>query len=271
MKSPTPPRFILLVTLLLGLGWTAACTSQQLSPTLTLPALVTATRTPIPPTSTFPPSPTATSTPTPLPSPTPTQTATLPTRVEIEGVPGQSQRYALSCEANAATQLAAYFGLPLSQRDFQSALPLSDNPETGFVGQVEGAWGQVPPNAYGVHAAPVAKLLRDYGLNAQAHEHFSIQKIRHEIAAGRPVVVWVIGGVRAGRPMAYTAADGSILTVAPYQHTVVVTGYGPDYLTFLDGNQTYFRSIQQFADSWKVLGNMAITVADPPLLSDPEP
>ena len=218
------------------------------------------------------PAPTASQTSFPSatnsPSPTFTPVPTLPVKAVIEGIQGSYQQYALSCEANAAAQLARFFGLALTQREFQEALPLSKNPETGFVGQVEGDWGAVPPASYGVHAPPVAALLREYGLNARAQSGLSMEDIRQEIAAGRPVMVWVIGGVRTGRPVLFTAPDGSVVTVAAYQHTVLVIGYGPDYFTILDGKQEYHRSINQFSESWKVLGNMAVTVAAPVLLPE---
>ena len=218
------------------------------------------------------PNPTASQTSFPSatnsPGPTKTPAPTLPAKAVIEGIQGSYQQYALSCEANAAAQLARYFGLALTQREFQEALPLSKNPETGFVGQVQGDWGAVPPASYGVHAPPVAALLREYGLNARAQSGLSMEDIRQEIAAGRPVMVWVIGGVRTGRPVLFTAPDGSVVTVAAYQHTVLVIGYGPDYFTILDGKQEYHRSINQFSESWKVLGNMAVTVAAPVLLPE---
>ena len=54
--------------------------------------------------------------------------------------------------------LAAYFGLGIDELEFFGRLPVSDNPEVGFVGDVNGRWGQIPPNAYGIHAEPVAAL-----------------------------------------------------------------------------------------------------------------
>ena len=73
----------------------------------------------------------------------------------------------LSCEASAATDWAAYFGKKIDEYEFQNRLPQSDNPNKGFVGNVFGTWGQVPPAPYGVHADPVATLLQDYGLDAE--------------------------------------------------------------------------------------------------------
>jgi hypothetical protein len=63
--------------------------------------------------------------------------------------------------------LAAYFGVYIDQMTFQGSLPLSDDPEEGFVGYYWGAQGQLPPSSYGVHAPPVAALLRAFGLQLE--------------------------------------------------------------------------------------------------------
>ncbi len=52
--------------------------------------------------------------------------------------------------------------------------------------------------------------------------------------------------------------DHRSVTVARYEHTVIVTGYDSKYVTFLDGKKTYRRPIQTFLDSWSALENMAI-------------
>ena len=273
MTKPFFRRALLLPLAVFCLGLSAACTGAQ--------AQTRAAATPIPPSATLmPPSQTAsptaslTSTITPYPtltaSPTPPPTATPPAEAAIDGIQGSHQTYELGCEANAAAQMARFFGLILNERQFQAALPLSDNPDVGFVGQVEGDWGNIPPASYGVHAEPVAAELRNFGLNAIPHRQYTVEEIRQEIAAGRPVMVWVIGGVRQGRAMTYTAKDGSVITVAPYEHTVLVTGYGPDYLTILDGKEVYHRSIAQFTDSWGVLDNMAVTMSVPHFLPEPK-
>ena len=122
-----------------------------------------------------------------------------------------------------------------------------------------GEWGHIPPNSYGVHAEPVASVLRSYGVSAYAHRPLSWAGLKAEIAAGRPVFVWIIGSVQNGIPVYYTPSDGQSTIVARYEHTVVVTGYSQDKVYFLNGDTIYTRSIGQFLDSWSALGNMAIT------------
>ncbi len=220
----------------------------------------------------YPPADIGYVTPTPLPPsfpenhpkytpPPPTPTATLmPRETRITGLRRRGQRFSLSCEAHIAVTLAGWYGIAISEEAFQAALPHSDNPEKGFVGDVNGSWGQTPPDDYGVHASPVAALLRTYGVPAQARRGMTWQELRAELAAGRPVGVWVVGHVGNGTPKIYHARDGSLVTVARFEHTVIVVGYTPTEVRILDGAGVYTRSIGDFLRSWSVLGNMAITL-----------
>lgn len=205
-------------------------------------------------------SPTSTLTPSLTPSPIPTRfvTATPGERAQIEGLVGHKQSMPLSCEASAAVDWAAYFGIRIDEEAFFDRLPKSDNPDRGFVGDVHGSWGRIPPNAYGVHAKPVAQTLRSWGLPARAVRPLPWDILRAEIAAGQPVIVWVVGHVESGTPVPYTASDGEEMIVSRYEHTVIVTGYTPETVIILDGEKTYTRSLKQFFDSWGVLGEMAI-------------
>jgi uncharacterized protein YvpB len=176
-------------------------------------------------------------------------------------VSGQPQSLPLDCEARSAVDWAGYFGYAINEVEFFNGLPVSDDPDLGFVGSVYGAWGQMPPGPYGVHAGPVAARLRAYGVKAQALRGATWQAIRNEIDAGRPVMAWVIGHVTDGEPYLYVAPyTGNVTTVARFEHTVIVTGYGEDSVTVLDGAATYTVGLSRFLRSWGVLGNMAIVV-----------
>jgi LysM repeat protein len=185
----------------------------------------------------------------------------LPAYAVIDGVPAHKQSLPLSCESRSAADLAGYWGISINEVKFFNALPKSDNPEKGFVGNVYGSWGQTPPNPYGVHARPIAKLLRQYGLDAQAQYGLSFSDLKGEIANGRPVIVWVVGHVWKGSPIIYTAKDGSKVTVAKYEHTMLAYGYDSANIYLIDaGNGARGKySISNFKSSWGVLGNMAIT------------
>ena len=185
----------------------------------------------------------------------------LPDFAFIEGIAAYGQTYPLSCESRSASDLAAYWGVSAPEVEFFNNLPTSDNPEKGFVGSVFGTWGQTPPNAYGVHAAPVAKLLREYGLDAQAQRGMSLNELKREIANGRPVIVWIVGHVWQGTPQDYRAKDGSTVTVAGYEHTMMAYGYDLSGIYLIDAGNASRKaySYAVFLDSWGVLGNMAVT------------
>jgi subtilisin-like proprotein convertase family protein/uncharacterized protein YvpB len=192
------------------------------------------------------------------PTPTPVPPS-LPSQAIISNVTGKAQALPLDCESRSAVDWANYFGRRINEIEFFNNLPESDNPDVGFVGDVYGQWGQIPPNDYGVHAEPVAALLRQYGLQAYAHRPLSWNELRAEIAAGRPVIVWIIGSITNGIPVYYTPGDGLSTIVARYEHTVVVTGYTQNLVYYLNGGTIYSRSVSQFLDSWSALGNMAVT------------
>jgi uncharacterized protein YvpB len=174
---------------------------------------------------------------------------------------GRRQSLPLSCEARSAADFAAYFGVIIDEIEFLNALPASDDPDRGFVGDVHGEWGNVPPQAYGVHAPPVARALRDFGMPAESQRYMAWDGIRAEVAAGRPVLVWVTGHVEAGEGQVYTASDGRQTIVAPFEHTVIVVGYEEDSVLVVDGASTYRRSLDRFLASWGALRNMAVTAA----------
>ena len=86
----------------------------------------------------------------------------------------------------------------------------------------------------------------------------SYDELRGEIAAGRPVIVWVILQALEGSGIPYTASDGLTTTVAYGEHTVIVTGYTPDAVAVLDGGSRYEVPLKRFLNSWASLENQAV-------------
>ena len=178
----------------------------------------------------------------------------------VPGVIGHPQSFSISCEARSAADLAGYWGISVSETDFLQAMPSSDNPDQGYVGNPNEVWGRIPPHGYGVHAGPVAATLRDFGLQAEAHHDLTWEDLQDEIGAGRPVIVWVIGAMWSGTPVEYQAADGSTARVAAFEHTMLLTGYSTDSVEVIDAysGQYQYYWLSAFLDSWSVLGNMAV-------------
>jgi uncharacterized protein YvpB len=174
---------------------------------------------------------------------------------------GRGQALPLDCESRSAVDWAAFFGRTINELEFFGYIPKTDNPDKGFVGTVYGAWGNLPPYGYGVHAGPVALLLRDYDVPAHAYRGLSWDQLRSEIAAGRPVILWVVGHVGYSTPVSITLADGVQVSVARYEHTVILIGYDSQNATVLDGAWEYSVKERNFLRSWDILGNMAILAA----------
>ncbi|HQP09383.1 MAG TPA: C39 family peptidase [Anaerolineaceae bacterium] len=197
----------------------------------------------------------ATDTPVYIPSSTATQ---IPESFFINDISGTGQYFALGCEASAAVDWANYFGVLIYEYNFQHELPISDNPDLGFVGDAKGPWGQVPPYAYGVHAGPVANLLREYGLPAVGVKGLTLDQIKASLAASKPVIAWVIGNMVGGIPYEYTDKEGNLTTVAAYEHVVILTGYSLENIRYLNNGKFYEVPDDVFLNSWGVLGNMAV-------------
>ena len=255
--------FILLIIPLLGV--LAGCQSEEAvdGPTPAVQATLPAATATIPiPTVTQTLLPSDTPTPTHTPTPLATATPELPDSHYIDDIVGYRQWFSLSCEARCAVDWAGYFGVTIYEYNFQTELPLSDNPDFGFVGAVNGPWGQVPPYSYGVHAAPVAALLQQYGLNAMAYKKYSIEQIKQQIAKDQPVIAWVIGNVEGGVPYIYTDSQGNEVQVGAYEHVVIVTGYGDGKIRYLNNSRFFDVPEDVFDNSWSVLDRMVVVMGD---------
>jgi len=204
------------------------------------------------------PSPTFLASPTPLPTAAPA----LPLQASIEDIQGHRQSMPLSCESRSAVDWAAYFGISIDEFIFHNGLPVSENPDLGFVGDVYGSWGQIPPDPYGVHAEPIAQRLREFGLNAKAVRDMTWLELKTELAAGRPVILWVVGHIAQGTPVPYTTSGGAVTTVSKFEHTVIAVGYTENKITVLDGARVYTRHKGEFLKSWGVLKNQAVIWID---------
>ena len=172
---------------------------------------------------------------------------------------GHRQHFPIGCEASAADDWAKYFGVEVNEFKFQVLLPVSDNPDTGFVGDVNGPWGQVPPYAYGVHAEPIADVLQTYyRLPAEGVRGFTIEQLKSQIAADKPVIAWVIGNCTWSEPYKFFDKEGNKVVTAPYEHVVIVTGYNADSIRYMNNGKFYDIPTEYFERSWAVLGNMVV-------------
>jgi len=182
----------------------------------------------------------------------------IPESSYIITITGHRQAFHLSCESSVSVDWAKYFGVTIYESTFQATLPHSDNPDFGFVGDVNSNWGQTPPYAYGVYAGPVAALLQQYGLPAKAVKGYTLEEIKQNLVESKPVIVWVIANMESSTPVKYIDSKGRSTIVAPYEHVVIVTGYGSDSIRYMTNGKFYDIPTAVFLNSWGVLGNMAV-------------
>ncbi len=206
-----------------------------------------------------------------VPSPTPVPTRAYPDASTVLNrpplalildAPIYQQTHSLSCESSAAAMAANYYGVGVNEETIVSALPKHDNPHLGFRGNIDGPYGGIED--YGVYAEPIRQIIAQLGLEV---EHFTggIDEIKAHIRRGRVVIAWVTYNLQVQTPQQVTTSDGQIVTLIPYQHVVLVSGYNPDGLWVNDpysGTQT-FAPEADFRRSFAYLGNMALVVGPP--------
>ncbi|MDH5506224.1 MAG: hypothetical protein OEZ02_03265, partial [Anaerolineae bacterium] len=64
-------------------------------------------------------------------APIPASAQEVPAQAYVSGLVGHAQAYGLSCESRSAADVAAFWGVPVSETQFLNKLPRSDNPEVG--------------------------------------------------------------------------------------------------------------------------------------------
>jgi uncharacterized protein YvpB len=125
--------------------------------------------------------------------------------------------------------------------------------------------GTMPPHGYGVYAGPVAATLRSFGLDAQAHLGWSLDRLKAEIAAGRPVIVWATYDMRLPGARTWTSSDGVTSVVVQWQHTFIAVGYDESGVYLIDAYDAVTKHFAHnaFLAAWGQLGSMAVTVRGP--------
>lgn len=178
--------------------------------------------------------------------------------VQIPDMPVFAQQHYLSCEYSATRAAVARWGIQLSEADFINNIPTNDNPHLGFRGNIDGSWGGIYD--YGIYAEPIARFLATKGLNTKLIWN-GVDSIKEELSYGRPVVVWVVGGMGYSSTVEASAAGQNFLLM-PLEHAVTLYGYDDQGVYVADpGFGTYdYYAWADFQRSWNYLGNMAMSV-----------
>lgn len=176
-------------------------------------------------------------------------------------VAAQKQSRNLSCESSAAAMTAQYHGVSLTEADVLAALPRADNPYLGFRGSVDGPPGGIED--YGVYAGPILDVLEATGLRAALVEG-GLEGIKAAIARGHPVIAWITYDCQHSTPVTRTV-EGQVVSLVPYQHVVVVTGYSAKGVWAndpWDGREEFYPAAD-FVRALAYFDDMAIEVAAP--------
>ncbi len=214
------------------------------------------------------PSPTS-SLPGNIPTPT---TESLPSEIMLQGIPHGRQTRALNCEFQTASDLAWYYGQPVTWDEIYLSVghDVGGDPHKGFVGRsFDDQPGQLYPLGYGVYAEPIAQALAQLGLQAEVSYHASPEWLKAHIAAGRPVMVWATSNMTIRAVATWTTAEGRSVKGVPGEHTYLAVGYNTEGIWLLDpwdAQQRYF-SWQNFLNSWDLLDRMALVITSQSFVS----
>jgi uncharacterized protein YvpB len=185
-------------------------------------------------------------------------TAAAAPQAVIQGFPSVAQWYSLSCEYAAVAAVTLYWGRLLSQRDFLAEIPESPNPHWGFRGNIYGPWGGI--RDYGIYAEPLVPVLaaRDYRVDVF---YGGVARLKQELAAGHPVVVWMTGK-RGNHPITYATYQGERFKLVPYEHATVAYGYDASGIWIMDvGNGgRYYYGWSNFITRWDYFDEMALVM-----------
>jgi uncharacterized protein YvpB len=189
----------------------------------------------------------------------------LPPSAFVEDLVGHPQEHNLSCESRSSTDLAAYWGVTVTEDSFFQRLPKSDNPFRGFLGDVDLPAGTMPPAGYGVYAGPIAANLRSFGLKARALQGWDLESLKAELVAGRPVIVWATYDMQLPGVQTWTSSDGTTSVVVQWQHTFIAVGYDESSLFLVDAYDGVTKqfSYEAFISAWDQLGRLAVVVERP--------
>jgi uncharacterized protein YvpB len=179
--------------------------------------------------------------------------------VIIDGIPSVTQWYNLSCEYAAAAAVTLFWGNLVSQRDFIAEIPTHPNPHIGFRGNIHGPHGGI--DDYGIYAEPLVPVLERRGYNATVF-YDDVERLKANIRAGNPAVVWLTTGRYETRPGYYKTYEGERFKLVPYEHAVVLYGYDGDgvYLMDVGDGGFYYTDWSSFLRRWGYFDGMTLII-----------
>lgn len=137
-------------------------------------------------------------------------------------VPVYVQQRNLSCEYASLVMAMGVFNVWVSEWTIGQLVPLSDNPNWGYRGNIDGWWGNTTD--YGVYPAPLVEPLAELGFRSAVIEGENDQTaLKRYLANGVPVVLWL--GYWGDQSYTEYSEDGTPYRLNPGYHVVVASGY----------------------------------------------
>jgi uncharacterized protein YvpB len=137
-------------------------------------------------------------------------------------VPVYVQQRNLSCEYASLVMAMGAYNTWVSEWTIGQLVPLSDNPNWGYRGNIDGWWGNTTD--YGVYPKALVKPLAELGFRSAvlggADEPTALKQY---LANGVPVVLWL--GYWGDQSYIEYTEDGTPYRLNPGYHVVVASGY----------------------------------------------
>ena len=177
----------------------------------------------------------------------------------VWGLPWVKQWYSLDCEYAATAAVTWFYGNLVSQRDLIAEVPGDPNPHYGFRGRLDGPVGGL--GDYGVYAEPLVPVLQRHGFHAEA-VYADAGWLKAQIAAGRPVVVWMTYETWPSARSYYLDSQGRPFSLTNWEHCVVVTAYDDWGVTVMDPYGGTFGRYgwDDFTRAWGYFDGMALLI-----------
>lgn len=175
----------------------------------------------------------------------------------LTGFPTLKQQHSLTCESSAASMGTRG---RIAESQIMGIMPRNPNPNLGFRGNPDGVQGTKLID-YGVYAAPVQRVLLQYGYRSDLLMYATDRQLRAYIDRGWPVVVWITYQLRRETPR-IEWASGSQFFLVPREHALLVVGY--DGSSFIANDpwvaQRFRYGLRDFNRSWGYFADMALAI-----------
>jgi uncharacterized protein YvpB len=214
-----------------------------------------------------------------------TTVANAPTRVYLEAVPLEHQKYKLSCEVSSLRMALLYFGIDKSEDElieqvgYASPREMSQvgenyiwgDPDLGFVGDLDGHFPHENEDlmtditGWGVSNGPLLRVAQKYRPGSYLKNQASVNDLQTALNKGSVVIIWHKRDDSNPKSATYVTPTGKKVQLTQ-NHVIPLVGYQTfsDRETEYYFNDPYFGKItktqSQLIKEWGLQGNRMVVV-----------